>query len=83
MPALAGFTNEELRDELARREQANKTIPRPVANPDFKGLIEMCCSHVDDLANDNVHSDSKEYIYETAMETVFGVGVFDWINKQL
>jgi len=59
--------------------------PTALPNPDFTELIKLCQSHIDDMEGDDYNSDNddKEYIYEAAIEAVFGKNVWPWINAQV
>lgn len=84
MKTLDQFTKAELMEELMKRDRIEKEagVPKPVENMDFSGVINICKGHISDIKNHEEDDDSKHYIYEAAMEAVFGSSVFDWINKQ-
>lgn len=63
----------------------NNTIvkPEPVVNPDFAELYKLCKDHIDFLDSDEYHEDNddKTFIYEAALEAVFGKDVWKWVNQ--
>lgn len=83
---IEDFSDEELEKEIKRREECKKksSIPKAIERPDFSSLIKMCKQYIDELANDTVHDDddTRYYIYECAIECVFGKRVWGWINQQ-
>lgn len=60
-------------------------IPEPLPSPDFSELIKLCQEHIDFLASDDYYADNdnKQYIYEAAIEAVFGKNVWKWINRRM
>jgi hypothetical protein len=47
-------------------------------------LIDVCISVVTDIHKDKYDDeDNKHYIYEAAMEAVFGPTIWEWKKKQL
>ena len=75
---LAGLTVEELEAELARR---NRPRPRPQWKSDQ--LVQSCESHMEAILNGTAREDADHYIYETAMISIYGPNVFDWINERM
>ena len=57
--------------------------PEQIEIADFSGLREICRSYVDSVDDGDDVSDFKDYIFETAMEAVYGRDVFKWINRRL
>lgn len=85
--SLVGFSDGELKAELERRAQRAKERDKPqqVENPNLTKLREVCQEYIDELADGNKHEagDYREYIYEAALECIFGEGVFVWTNEKL
>ena len=81
---IENFSDKELEKEIKRREEFKKkaSFPKAIENPDFSGLIEMCKRYIDGIANGAIHDDTQHYIYECAVECVFGKKIWVWINKQ-
>ena len=76
---------DRLQTELEKRRQAQfwETMPKPVENPDWTEVKKMCQEVISQLAKDGWRDeDLKHYIYESAMEAVFGKDVFTWMNKR-
>lgn len=89
---LSQIPEDELQEELQRRAKKKKEddeffaqIPKPVENPDFRKLIEVCNQAVQNVAKDRIGGypgkDHDHYIYEIAMTTIFGEGFWTWWNK--
>lgn len=82
---LQAVTDEQLRDELSRREAARKSAPPPVAieKPDFSALIACITEGVNEMVKEQRADDNfKSYVYETAMEAVFGRSYWIWRRAQ-
>ena len=78
------YSDEELQQELERRRNKKARKPKPVENPDFSTLIETCQKNIDFLVTEGGDDSDWEYwIYEAAMEAVFGKVVWDWINERV
>lgn len=61
-------------------------IPKPkaVENPDFSRTKKICQQYIDFVASKDYHEDNdfKDYIFETALEDVFGADVWKFINSK-
>ena len=85
MTDLSQLTDDELTTELERRTKAALGVlqPVPVAVPDWTSLISICKQHVIDKWNEGwVDDDSKHYIYEAALDAVFGPDIFPRLNER-
>ena len=85
---LESFDDEQLEAELTRRKREKELaeIPAPIKGPhDWSEVIMLCTSYVAAIAEAKwEQSDSKQYIFEAAMEAVYGgEEVWKWINKKL
>ena len=79
------FTTEELEKELERRkkEEEQKTIPIPkISNINMEPLIKICIDHINNLDNGNTSDSDQAYIYETAIECVFGKDIWPWVRSK-
>jgi len=86
MNQLVDFATEQLEEELNRRkaEEERKNMPQPLENPDWDYVVTLCKGHIFSLFSRGYdHDDTKEYIYEAAMEAVYGKAVWPWINARL
>ena len=81
---LSQISDHELQAELERRQQPKPAKPTAKENPDFRGLIELCEDYVNDIDSGKTGEDSDYdgYIYESALEAVFGSEIFDWIKQR-
>lgn len=59
--------------------------PQPLPNPDFAELIKACKEYIEVLDDEEIHEDSDDnhYIFEAALEAVFGADVWKWINAKV
>lgn len=81
---LSNYTNEQLRTELKKREKNVATKPVLLASPDLSALQALCQEQIDCLSSGKgCNEDLDMYIYEAAMEALYGDGVFNWINACL
>jgi hypothetical protein len=73
----------ELQEEIARRGAASLPHPILATKPDFTELVEVCKQYMRFLDSGQYHEDNgfREYIYEAAMTTLYGEGVFAYINS--
>ena len=76
---LSDFTAEELQAELEKRKIV---VPDPVATPDFSKLVACVVDHVKDCsdANNIDDGDSHQFVFEAAMEAVYGPDCWIWFN---
>jgi len=56
--------------------------PTQLKEPDFEELKKQCQAYIDYVASDDYHEDNDRdhYIFEEAMEAVFGKDVWKFIN---
>lgn len=81
-----GVSDAALKAELGRREktQAMAAMPKPLAQPNFTGLTKMLVEGVKHLNDEGYESkDFKHYVFEAAMEAVFGRTIWTWWNSKL
>lgn len=80
---LKDFSEEELQAELEAREKKRKLIISPLLDPNFDALVAMIKEGVARSAADEYESDDfQHYVYEAAMEAVYGPGYWKWRNAQ-
>lgn len=80
---LTNFTNKQLMDELERRRKLRLNKPNLVEQPDLQPLINLCEKYLGELeARGYAHEDFKNYIYEAAMEVLYGKYVWTFINSK-
>jgi hypothetical protein len=59
--------------------------PKILETPDISRLVKICQEYMDFVDNDEEYyedNDYDHYIFETAMSTLFGERVFDFINER-
>lgn len=82
---LKTLTDEQLEQELAARKaaKAEQEKPRPLPNPNFQRLQESCVACIEKIEKEgDPEGDCKHWIYESALEAVFGKDVWKWINSK-
>jgi len=84
MKTLSEFSTEELKEEVDRRKKEN-TKPIPLINQgfleDWDATRNLCRKYINDIAKDHYADDDlKYYIFEAAMEAVFGKNLWAWVN---
>lgn len=84
MTDLRSASIEQLRAELARRESEEaEAPPSPLANPDWKQVHATVCEGIARQWIDRYRDDDlRAYVYETAVEAVFGKGIFEKLNRR-
>lgn len=88
MGNLSECSTRELIEELEKRniqKELTDSAPKQLENKNFAQVIAQCQSHIDDMCNENYcdDNDNEHWIYEAAMEAVFGKDVWNWINNIL
>lgn len=76
------MTPTELRSLADKIEQEEKKIPEMVKSPDLSNLKLVIREHLETISNGIEDDDGEHYIYEVALETIYGKGIWDWINKE-
>ncbi len=80
---LSNISDNDLEKELEKR-RAHRYVrdkPKPISRPNFSKVTAECVQYIDTMAEEKRVDDSKEnFIFETAMEAVFGEGVWDWVE---
>lgn len=80
---LKDFTEEELQAELEAREKKRSQVISPLIDPNFDALVSMIKEGVSrSAANEYESADFPHYVYEAAMEAVYGAGYWKWRNAQ-
>ena len=83
---IAEATNEQLIEELAKREseaiEASK--PKMIANPDWSEVRARCKAYIDCVASASCPPgiDFRLTIYDVTLEALFGKNVLNWIWVQ-
>ena len=77
---FSDISTDDLKAELERRERTSDR-PAPLENPDFSRLLKTCEAVMNDYERDGRSKDNGHYIYEEAMQAVYGDNVFEWINQ--
>jgi hypothetical protein len=84
MSSLKNVSDDELQAEIVRRAQdkAKQAVPKPLENIDWVPLTNYLHHGVQSVADgDGTPKDFEHWIFETAMETVYGPDIWKWWNK--
>lgn len=87
--SLSNYTAKELLAELERRGRVYETKPKPLVAPDWGSLHELVVKYIVDLelSLEGKHETSLEkwdhYIFEAAVEAVYGKAIWEWVNPIL
>jgi len=80
--SLENFSTHELEKEIAKRNKSD--VPIALENPNFEKLIITCKEHITVMSGGSYcDNDDEHYIYETAMEAVYGSDIWLGVNKQM
>ena len=57
--------------------------PELLTNPDFKHLIATCKQYIEKVESGYVDEDTEHYIFEAAIEALYGPEVWIYIREKL
>lgn len=79
--SLKNYTKEQLEDELKRREEL--VIPIQLESPDLTDLKRVTAEYIEELSKNPAGdmTNSEHFVFEEAMEAIYGKNIFDWINS--
>lgn len=86
MKTVDQMSDAELKAELQRRKKEKEEAEKPklLEKPDLIQLISTCQGYIDEADKEGrVDEDMTQYIFEAAMQALYGKDVFKWINKKL
>lgn len=90
MSSLDNFSTDELKQEIIKRGMLSKTNKPQVLSVEVMLLqlpqvIQQCRNYIDSIdENGNCDtSDTRNSIFESCVEMVFGASVWDWINDNM
>jgi|WetSurMetagenome_2_1015567.scaffolds.fasta_scaffold548995_1 hypothetical protein len=78
---IGDYSTKTLREELARREPAAKKLPEPLSEHNIKPLKELVINYVKDRSGNNDFEDYEHYIYEAAVELIYGKDIWKYLNS--
>jgi hypothetical protein len=83
---MQGFTDEQLEaaiGELQRRRAEPDPPPEPLEAPVFDGLVAAVKTAVSEaVANGYMDKNAEGYVWEAAIEAVFGPKYWEWRRRQ-
>ena len=84
MKSMDDYTIEELEEAIERKKVITKREekPEPLEIIDFTDLIKLSNDHLNNIEKEGyAYDDTAHFFYETILETIFGIKVWDWIHK--
>jgi hypothetical protein len=84
-PIIEQLSDAELEAEMARRKAEKEAAkrPKPLPEPDFSNVVKQCAEYIKQLSADGYYDDdTKQYIFEAAVEAVYGRDVWDWVREK-
>lgn len=84
MNDLQKISDEDLQHEIERRaaEKIANAKPQKLTNIQWAPLLKLAQEGIDGVASDGYPGkDFDHYIFEQAMECIYGRKVWDWWNK--
>ncbi len=93
MSILTDFSDDQLRAELSRREEAKKallnSLPKLLSVRDDGEIVRLCNAYLLSLNESKANpeytgdpDDFKQYIFEAALEYCFGGEIWKWVNQK-
>lgn len=80
--SITDFSIEELEAEAERQKKAK--IPTVIENPVVtKKLIGSCNEYIEIIQKKRPVENSEHFIFEAAVEAVFGPTVWKWVKKNV
>ena len=81
--SLEKVSTEELEKELEQRRTKQSSCPTPLENPDFMYLKQTVVNAIETAVKEGYFdSDFKVYIYEAAVEAIYGKDFWEWRRAQ-
>ena len=68
--------------KILKKKKIEEDFPVPLKNPDFNNLIELLATIIKEIDEDDEDYDNSHWVYESALEAVYGKTIWDWINKK-
>ena len=79
---LNNYPTKTLEIELERRKKELNAPPAPLEKPDFNKLKELVVRLVKDEANGEDDDNRDHWIYEAAMDAVYGETYWKWHRER-
>jgi hypothetical protein len=83
MKDINDYTIEELEKIIEDKKRNKAKRPKLNYNPDYAQLISLCIEIMDKIDAGIDDKNNISYVYETAMETLYGEDVWEWIDSKL
>jgi len=59
-----------------------ESAPKMISDPNLQNLKDACKEYIDSIKDNGRHmKDGEHWIFEAALEAIYGENVFDWVNK--
>lgn len=82
---LDKYTVSDLENEIARRKKEVEDKPKRISAQNMTILYKTCEEVINDIWSGEYHDDNDDqrYVYEAAMQALFGNDIFEKIKKRL
>jgi hypothetical protein len=84
--SLDDYSDSDIEMEMERRKELRTRAPEPIAIEltEWDMVMNGCINYIEALKSGNHHTDDIEhYIFERALEAIFGKDVWEWVNERL
>jgi hypothetical protein len=71
------------KEQIALMIEAMMPRPKQIEEPSLSALKKACKEYIDSLADGEYDREDEHYIYEAAMEAMYGKEVWEYINSKL
>jgi len=75
---LKKFTDDELKEELERRNEP----PEQIEDPDLTNLKLEANNYLVAIRDQRIPKDGEHFLFENLMKTLYGPDIFDWIRPR-
>ena len=74
---------DDLSEELSKLQAQlkKKESPKIIKNPDLTRLEKLLKDYIEAIIKEGGMKDIKHWVYEEAMEALYGKTIWDWVNK--
>lgn len=85
--SLEEYSDEQLQNELRERKNQLAVSKRPKVvkdNDSLRELVNLCEDYINFIDSEEYHEDNDydHYIFEKAMEFIYGSTIWDYINSK-
>ena len=76
------YSKEELLERIKELEELERVPPKQLDRMEEDKIRRCCVEYIEGLSKKEYQSENhKQYIFESALEAVYGKDVWEWVNK--